>query len=88
MFTPYTFLRSDPAIWPAFKTCKYIFELHHARVGKHQCRVILGYKGTGGNNLMVTSGKKGQKGGSDIEADVIASSYLKVPLNFTISSKH
>ena len=35
-----------------------VFELHHSRIGKHQCRIVVGNQRTRRHNLMPVLGKK------------------------------
>ena len=59
-----------------FQPGEQVFELYHAGIGEHQCRVILGYKRTGGDNLVTMAGKILQKG----RPDILGATHYTVPV--------
>ncbi len=64
---PHAFLRRCCAgIVAFFQSGETVFKLNHARIGKHQCRVIARHQRAGIHNLVTLFGKVVKKGRSNI----------------------
>ena len=63
----HAFLRRGRALVIAVLDAReQVLELHHARVGEHQCRIVARHKRARGDDLMSLFLKVAQKGGADI----------------------
>ena len=64
---PHAFLGGGgPHIIALFDAGETVFELHHARIGKHQCRVVARHQGAGLHNLVPLRLKIRQESRADI----------------------